>query len=266
MPSLQTVVGSLPLVVALGIPGLIALWVEGRFASCAELSYAEKRTRYGVYFLIFMTIVSLIFGVSVWPAGALSLQAVAAILPHLFVGMIVTAVVAGLAGLIRQKDYFGAAMRKAGLKVTPPHASAWAKAVDRADGAIIRCELKNGSTVFGFYCTSSVASLKPGAADLYLESEWTETPNGLEKAVGTEGVWLRRDEILSVHFYSPGVLDTDAAREKLKPAEAAKAGPAQEDTGGKHSLSEESHPRAEGADRQPEEPRQVNGQLLSGGV
>lgn len=82
---------------------------------------------------------------------------------------------------------------------------AWDLAFTRDNGAYwIIARLKDGSVVGGYYGKKSFVSLSPYQPDIFLETEYQMVNEGVDfgdKIPYSKGVWVKGDQIHSLHFY-----------------------------------------------------------------
>lgn len=91
--------------------------------------------------------------------------------------------------------------------ISPAHSvdSGWNEAFSRGGAPMLRVTLKDGRVVGGYFGQGSLAGYSEHAQDLYIAERWSIDPTNdwfLERAAGTEGLWMPRDEIASVEFYA----------------------------------------------------------------
>jgi Family of unknown function (DUF6338) len=68
----------------------------------------------------------------------------------------------------------------------------------------LRVTLKDGRVVGGYFGDGSLAGYSEHAQDLYIAERWSISPENdwfTEAARDTEGLWIARDEIVSIEFY-----------------------------------------------------------------
>lgn len=94
--------------------------------------------------------------------------------------------------------------------------SGWEWFFNRGEDALVIATLKNDKQIAGYYGFKSYSGYTQDSPDLYLEERWVLDDKGWfkEKANGTQGVYIRADEIQYVEFY--GFEDPD---QSAKPTE-----------------------------------------------
>ncbi|HYM46215.1 MAG TPA: DUF6338 family protein [Solirubrobacteraceae bacterium] len=93
---------------------------------------------------------------------------------------------------------FGISIAHGGVK------SGWNEAFGREDAMMVRVTLKAGRVVGGYFGKDSIAGYSERAQDLFLDERWSLDPEDdwfTERAAGTKGVWMPREQIVSAEFY-----------------------------------------------------------------
>jgi Family of unknown function (DUF6338) len=102
------------------------------------------------------------------------------------------------------------------LHISPSHgvSSGWNEAFEREAGPMLRVTLRDRRVVGGYFGARGLAGYSEHAQDLYIDERWTINPENDwfgERAAGTEGLWIARDEIVSIEFYdSPAQPDEES--------------------------------------------------------
>jgi hypothetical protein len=91
------------------------------------------------------------------------------------------------------------------LAISPSHSvsSGWNEAFSREGTMMVRATLKDGRVVGGYFARGSLAGYSEHTQDLFIIERWSLDEDSwfVERAEGTEGVWIAQDEIASVEFY-----------------------------------------------------------------
>ncbi len=93
-----------------------------------------------------------------------------------------------------------------GLRISASHSvsSGWNEAFSRGTTPLLRVTLKDGRVVGGYFGDGSLAGYSEHAGDLYIAERWSISPENdwfTEAANDTEGLWIAREEIVSIEFY-----------------------------------------------------------------
>ncbi len=100
-------------------------------------------------------------------------------------------------GKLIKMEWVDAQLDKVGLSHVDRTPSAWDWTIDLRESRWVRVHLRDGSTIGGFYGTSSFASLHTSQRDIYLEQVWFLDEEGEFDAemVNTDGVWIGHEMI-----------------------------------------------------------------------
>jgi hypothetical protein len=93
------------------------------------------------------------------------------------------------------------------LGISPSHtvSSGWNEAFGRGKTPMLRVTLRDGRVVGGYFGEGSLAGYSEHAHDLFIAERWAIDPQTdwfREVAAGTEGLWIGREDIVSIEFYA----------------------------------------------------------------
>jgi len=104
--------------------------------------------------------------------------------------------------------------------ISPSHSvsSGWNEAFGRTTTPMLRVTLRDGRVVGGYFGAGSLAGYSEHAHDLFIAERWAINPKNdwfAEKAAGTEGLWIGREDIVSIEFYARPADQQDQAKEPV---------------------------------------------------
>jgi hypothetical protein len=123
-------------------------------------------------------------------------------------------VICGLVtGCAKRYDWFGRALSKVNIQTIHPVESAWDFAFGRPKECLVRVKLKSGEELFGWYGRSSLTSSDAEERDIFLQQVWIDENGRLSPQKGSLGIWVARDEISWIKFYSPSEVANESTIE-----------------------------------------------------
>lgn len=154
-------------------PGIIILWVRGRFRSGGETDLSEKFFNYAVVSVAYNAVAYPLFHAE---SGWHIVSWLWDFLFRLFLPLLVAIVLV----LFDKSDTFYKSTEKLGLRPIHHTPTAWEYTFRNRPPSYALVHLSDGSTVAGSWIDGSFASTKAGDRDLLISEMWT---------VGDDGAW-----------------------------------------------------------------------------
>jgi hypothetical protein len=187
------------------VPGYVWRTVEGQFV------YLDRRLeweKFALGLLARSTAVYAVFVVWVYKAWILDWPAIhpwrSTTVAVCLVG-VMPSIFGVLSGILRQKEFGTALLRRAGLKTFEQHQipTAWDYIFSRITPRWAIVTLKSGKRIFGYAGTSAYFSSDPDSRDLFLSKALTLAADGkMVEVSNSAGVYVGKDEVSVIEFVS----------------------------------------------------------------
>lgn len=120
-------------------------------------------------------------------------------------GIITPAALAVLWHKTRTSIWVARQLKRIGLALDYPTKNGWDRYFSRGEFCFVRCHLKDGSRVGGYYGDKSYAATFPQPADVYIEKTWLLDDSGefVREMEGTAGMVVRAADCHFIEFLAP---------------------------------------------------------------